>query len=577
MKTGLESLDTGAPKITYSGNEGPQAPQQMAMADPMLVEQYQQYVFEMEEQGLQPMSFEEFVAQARAGMNEGGIANPRLVPHTGADLLVKKNPDGTRPKYQPPGGGATSLGSGRDYSGSDRGPREDPDRFGPTTKSPDPRPVHHPGVDKTYVPTTIKPGYVRPEPKDKDDDGIIKNIINNRTKAAFNASLIIPGQTERIAKYRKAYKDYLISMGITPPSSLDDEDLSNFFVNDAFNYEPGASDAGMPEAMNYGDFLLERFNNPTVKYRGDLGAYKRDMGLGGDGPKPIIYPYPISTAVAPAVAPETEVATATGNPFLPGGNLPFANYGTAAHGAQFGVDQRMFAADGGRIGYANGADYYANLYSKYAQDMIKDGNTPMPIEDFVAIIKEQEKTSKAQGGRIGYAGGGIADLRQGYFLGKLVKKATRGIKKIIKSPIGKAALLAGGAGLFGYGPAKGLFASGKGLSFKNFLADKILGTMKYGYPTEAGVRTGGLLNFLKTPKGAFTGIAALSSLPLLFGQSQEEEEGVNYADLPNIFDKYSPDQLRQMALAGTLPQNEYPFQSYYAADRCRGTKFTIIL
>ena len=125
MKTGLESLDTGASKITYRGNEGPKSPQQiasmeagqestleeifneliemgmspedaaikareiynnmdmsssqkgignLAMADPMLVEQYQQYVFEMEEQGLQPMSFEEFVAQARAGMNEGGRA-----------------------------------------------------------------------------------------------------------------------------------------------------------------------------------------------------------------------------------------------------------------------------------------------------------------------------------------------------------------------------------------------------------------------------------------------------------------------------------------------------------------------
>ncbi len=72
MKTGLESLDTGASKITYSGNEGPQAPQQMAMADPLLVEEYQKYVFEMEEQGLQPMSFQEFVAQARAGMNKGG-------------------------------------------------------------------------------------------------------------------------------------------------------------------------------------------------------------------------------------------------------------------------------------------------------------------------------------------------------------------------------------------------------------------------------------------------------------------------------------------------------------------------
>ena len=32
MKTGLESLDTGASKITYSGNEGPKSPMQMAMA-----------------------------------------------------------------------------------------------------------------------------------------------------------------------------------------------------------------------------------------------------------------------------------------------------------------------------------------------------------------------------------------------------------------------------------------------------------------------------------------------------------------------------------------------------------------
>ena len=56
----------------------------------------------------------------------------------------------------------------------------------------------------------------------------------------------------------------------------------------------------------------------------------------------------------------------------------------------------------------------------------------------------------ADGGRAGYAGGGIADLRQGYFLGKLVKSVTkpfkgaiRSVKKIAKSPIGKIALLAG--------------------------------------------------------------------------------------------------------------------------------------
>jgi hypothetical protein len=67
-------------------------------------------------------------------------------------------------------------------------------------------------------------------------------------------------------------------------------------------------------------------------------------------------------------------------------------------------------AQGGRIGYAGGADYYANLYSKYAQEMIQAGNTPMDIEDFVAMIKEQEKENKAQGGRIGAQEGGLMDL-----------------------------------------------------------------------------------------------------------------------------------------------------------------------
>ena len=78
-------------------------------------------------------------------LKDGG--NIRLQPHTATDLLVKKNPDGTRSKYQPPGGGATSLGSGRDYSGSDRGPRDDPDRFGPPVIQPSPQPVRHPAVD----------------------------------------------------------------------------------------------------------------------------------------------------------------------------------------------------------------------------------------------------------------------------------------------------------------------------------------------------------------------------------------------------------------------------------------------
>ena len=62
-RTGISSLQTGAPEITYTGDQGPKSPDQMLMAsaDPMLVEEYNKYVFEMEEQGQTPISFREFV------------------------------------------------------------------------------------------------------------------------------------------------------------------------------------------------------------------------------------------------------------------------------------------------------------------------------------------------------------------------------------------------------------------------------------------------------------------------------------------------------------------------------------
>jgi hypothetical protein len=63
-----------------------------------------------------------------------------------------------------------------------------------------------------------------------------------------------------------------------------------------------------------------------------------------------------------------------------------------------------------------------------------------------------------------YQQGGIMQVapRQGYFLGKLVKSIGKGVKKIVKSPVGKAALLIGGAGLAGFGPAAGLRGSALG-------------------------------------------------------------------------------------------------------------------
>ena len=77
-RTGISSLQSGAPEIKYTGAEGPKSPDQqlMAQADPMLVEMYQQYVFEMEEMGQQPISFKQFIQQAMSGMAYGGSAKP---------------------------------------------------------------------------------------------------------------------------------------------------------------------------------------------------------------------------------------------------------------------------------------------------------------------------------------------------------------------------------------------------------------------------------------------------------------------------------------------------------------------
>ena len=165
-------------------------------------------------------------------------------------------------------------------------------------------------------------------------------------------------------------------------------------------------------------------------------------------------------------------------------------------------------------------------------------------------------TGLANGGRAGYMDGGmmedtpeggIMDLesgRQMYFLGKLVKKATRAVKKVAKSPFGKMALLGLGAGMAGFGPAKGLFASGKGLGFKKFLTDSIMGKA-IGVDSPAGgggiIRSGGLLNFIKN--NPYKSILGGSALLGLMSQKDDDEgfdiddyykkNSINIADIRN--------------------------------------------
>jgi hypothetical protein len=151
----------------------------------------------------------------------------------------------------------------------------------------------------------------------------------------------------------------------------------------------------------------------------------------------------------------------------------------------------------------------------------------------------------AEGGPIG----GIMDIaRQEMFLGgiakglkKAVKGVSRAVKKVAKSPIGKAAIL----GAIGYGLGGGTFfgkalpgvGTGGGFSFKNILPN-LMGVKETG---GVGVGFEGILGKLGLTKGFGSamptvtgGITLASILPLLVGKTEEEKK--------NILDEYYASQ-----------------------------------
>ena len=169
--------------------------------------------------------------------------------------------------------------------------------------------------------------------------------------------------------------------------------------------------------------------------------------------------------------------------------------------------------------------------------------------------------------------------RQLYGLGSLVKKITRPIKKIVKSPIGKAALL--GAAAYGLGGAKflggkGLFTPGQGLSrfgnLKNFALDRLLGSQVAR--GEKGItREGGLFSFLKNyavnnpGKAALFGLGAAGvAAPFFFGKDEEEE----IIEDPFSVTPSSIADIRQMARdrdpsLAFLPQRQFAQPGFFTA------------
>ena len=170
--------------------------------------------------------------------------------------------------------------------------------------------------------------------------------------------------------------------------------------------------------------------------------------------------------------------------------------------------------------------------------------------------------------------------RQLYGLGSLVKKITKPIKKIVKSPIGKAALT-GAAIYFGGGGGNPFTAAGRSKFgsnvFGKFLKDSILGGFQPIKGGASSIREGGLLGLLK--KGA-TGFGNLSfgkkallglgaagvAAPFFFGKDEEEE----IIEDPFSVTPSSIADIRQMARdrdpsLAFLPQRQFAQPGFFTA------------
>ncbi len=412
--------------------------------------------------------------------------------------LVNKPANGKRPGYR--GDDAARSERAAEKAGYGGTSRADPDTRGSGPSGTDdrgsPRQNYNTAVATGRNPKGIDlskgpPPLTEKEKQFVKDNPPKANLLDflDPRKRFYNYSRNLPGAKKSSYNNLKAYRDYLVSQGADLSTidrlmeGVDEENAIGFdqFQELAYDYNPkGITDidklkdifndptrdpfeklTAVPQ--NFSDFMLTQRNNPNLFAAGDLGNFmdkpkpkdlvnpntgelytntewndlKRDIGqdrglIGGGRDNEN------QQQTDPCLGPNPPAYCAVNNdpadPATPSRNLG----GLAARfgGSKFNFDN---LADGGRAGAMDGG-------------MMED--TPE---------------------------GGIMDLesgRQMYFLGKLVKKASKAIKKVVKSPVGKAALMYfGGKALMGAGGGKGLssfFGKGSFNPLKQLLTGDML-------------------------------------------------------------------------------------------------------
>jgi len=380
--------------------------------------------------------------------------------------------------------------------------------------------------------------------KDKDKRNIVKDYFDSRKKLAYNLSRKLPGGTKSSFRNLTDFRNYLVSQGADTSTidrlmeGVDEDNPINYenFQELAYDYEPkGITDIDKLRSIfkdptrdpfekltavpqNFSDFMLTQRNNPNLFAAGDLGNFM-------DKPKP-----------KDLVNPNT-------------GEL-YTNTEWNDLKRDIGQDRGLLGGDGG-----NQITDPCKGPNPPAYCFVNNTTTEPEVTEYVnplSLLTPRIAGSEfaADGGRIGAMGGGIMNTdvmggladggmdesgRQMYFLGKLVKKAKRAVKKITKSKIGKAALI----GALGYGLGGGTF-------FGKMLPGVTRGGQGFG-------GFGGLSSIFGNV-GDMIGGSSLGDKFAKFGGSKL----MKYAGLPAIIGGL---------MTPKEDEDEFDIDAYYAANR----------
>jgi hypothetical protein len=192
--------------------------------------------------------------------------------------LVKKRADGERPGYVGRSYAEERTNTGRSPGHpSNRTTSPSTNKATSTTKN---NSNSNDGGSSINSTVPLRKPEIKKPPKGKDDNNNFLDVFNpfskKNQKFKYNLALGLPGQRERIEKYRTKYAEYLEEQGIQVPENLlDMENLGDYYVDGAFDKNknfigPSGKDINVPY-MDYGEFMATKMGSPTIKYSGNVG------------------------------------------------------------------------------------------------------------------------------------------------------------------------------------------------------------------------------------------------------------------------------------------------------------------